>query len=59
METVERSTGEVEQRVTCPDCGAVALRGGEKTDLDGRVLAEFYECPDPECRRTWWVEVRV
>ncbi|HMB50157.1 MAG TPA: hypothetical protein VKM69_05800 [Natronoarchaeum rubrum] len=58
METVELSSGEVEQRETCPNCGALALRNGEKTDLDGRVLAEFYECRDPECRCTWWVEGR-
>lgn len=59
METVELSGGEVEQGVACPACGTPAFLGGEKTDLDGRLLAEFYECPDPDCRRTWWVEAKA
>jgi len=58
METVELSAEEVEQRESCPECGTLALRSGEKTDLDGRVLAEFYECLDPDCRCTWWIEGR-
>ncbi|WP_256393187.1 hypothetical protein [Natronoarchaeum rubrum] len=58
METVEMGPAEVERRETCPECGTLALPGGEKTDLEGNLLAEFYECGNPDCDCVWWIGVK-
>lgn len=57
MKTVVIPRAGVDQNKTCPNCGTIALCDGEKTDLDGRLLAEFYACADPECGTTWWADV--
>ena len=57
MRTIEFPQAEVEQKDICPACGSVGLWDGEKTDLDGRVLAEFYECGNPDCDCMWWVGI--
>jgi hypothetical protein len=57
METDVVPAPEIDQSRTCPNCESNAVERGVKTDLGGRVLAHFYECAQPECRRTWWVDV--
>lgn len=57
METIEVPAPCADQPMTCPNCGTGAVERGVKTDLEGRLLARFYECAGPECRRMWWVDV--